>query len=204
MIPYCIDKWEKNKSKLQDDIKENPAWKTCDYLYLVKKVITIVLNDGMEECPVSAEMPSQIRNGTQPEWNPERITQINDGKYQGTLLYLVPRSEDSPSACDYLMGFLEYGSCTLCDTLERIQYEGYTDHTVPYEDYLRQKCTKTQVRDFMTLCRDFICSMIKPYNHGWRSDPAFDIIKERHSASHLPFVKTIAKIVACFRRISPS
>lgn len=162
MIRYCIDKWEKNKNMLQDDIRENPAWGNCDYFYVVKKIVTIILNDGIEACP---------------DWNTERITQIDDGHYQGTLLYLIPRNVDSPAEFDYLMGFIEYGSCSICDTLERIQYESYDYDDVSDMNKLRQKLTETQVKDYMALCKDFICSIIKPYNNGWRQDHEFDTIE---------------------------
>lgn len=178
MIRYCIDKWEKNKNMLQDDIRVNSAWGSCDYFYVVKKIVTIILNDGIEACPNEDERPMWIDRNNRPTWATEKITQIDDGHYQGTLLYLIPRNEDSPAEFDYLMGFIEYGSCSICDTLERIQYEGYDDDDVPDMKNLRQKLTETQVKDYMALCKDFICSIIRPYNNGWRQDPEFDIIEE--------------------------
>lgn len=177
MIQYCIDKWEKNKDALRDDIRENPEWKTCDYFYVVNRTVTFILNDGKEICADE----DLILYDDRPEWNANRITEINDGWYQGTLLYLIPRNEYCPAEYDYLMGFIGYGSCFLCDTLERIHIEGYDFSQVSYEEYLRQKMSETQVNDYMALCKDFICGIIKPYNNGWREEPEFDTIESSGS-----------------------
>ncbi len=48
----------------------------------------------------------------------KRITEINDGYYQGTLLYIIPENSCQPS--DYYYVKVSYGSCSVCDTLLRI------------------------------------------------------------------------------------
>lgn len=75
------------------------------------------------------------------------ITEIDDGDYQGTLVYLIPFDRYQPNAEDYLMTYVEYGSCSCCDTLQNIKYD-----------------SSTQVDDLMTLCRDMIVRLIRPYN----------------------------------------
>lgn len=175
MIRYCIDKWEKNKDSLQNDIRENQAWKNCNYLFIVKSIVAIILNDGTKVC--SNETEISLSEYDDQLWNTEKITEIDNGHYSGTLLYLIPRNTDEPMANDYLMGFFNYGSCSICDTLERIQDEDYESNST-YEDDSRQKPSETQVKDYMTLCKDFICSMVRPYNNGWRKDPEFDTIEE--------------------------
>ena len=50
--------------------------------------------------------------------DPERIHEINDGDYQGTLVYVIGASGYQPD--DYWYVKVGYGSCSGCDTLEHI------------------------------------------------------------------------------------
>lgn len=94
-------------------------------------------------------------------WDSEEISEIDNGEYQGTLLYLIPRKTDSPLEYDYLMTYVGYGTCSGCDTLQGIQ------------DDIINEISEESLEDFMTLCRDIITRMIKPYNMGWREDEEF-------------------------------
>jgi len=69
--------------------------------------------------------------------DPERIHQIDDGDYQGTLLFVIAATGYQPS--DYWYVKVDYGSCSGCDTLQSIS--GYS--SAPPTD--------EQVRDYMTL-----------------------------------------------------
>ena len=69
--------------------------------------------------------------------DPNRIHAIDDGDYQGTLLYVIGAKGYQPS--DYWCVAVDYGSCSGCDTLEGIR--GYRDEA-PRPD---------QVKDYMTL-----------------------------------------------------
>src|SRR5689334_18496066 len=55
--------------------------------------------------------------------DPKRIHEIDDGDYQGTLLYVIAANDYQPS--DYWFVKVNYGSCSGCDTLEAIR--GYSD-----------------------------------------------------------------------------
>lgn len=57
--------------------------------------------------------------------NPERIHEIDDGDYQGILLYVIPADEYQP--CDYWCVKVGYGSCSGCDTLLAILEGDYGD-----------------------------------------------------------------------------
>ena len=48
----------------------------------------------------------------------ERIHRIDDGDYQGTLVYVIP--EDGYQPRDYWYVRIAYGSCSGCDTLQWI------------------------------------------------------------------------------------
>ena len=63
------------------------------------------------------------------------------------------------------MTFVEYGSCSACDTLQEIQC------------FLDTRSRNESIDDLMNLCKDLICNMIKPYNTGWRYDEKFNTIE---------------------------
>ena len=50
--------------------------------------------------------------------DPSRIHEINDGDYQGTLLYVIGAAIYQPSTYWYVK--VGYGSCSVCDTLQAI------------------------------------------------------------------------------------
>lgn len=96
----------------------------------------------------------------------DRVHEIDDGDYQGTLIYLIPFNSYQPDPEDYRMTFAWYGSCSGCDALQSAQSWG------------DGKLTEQQVKDFMSICKDLICNAIKPYNYGWRHDDRFDVVEE--------------------------
>ena len=158
MIKYCIEKWDKNKDLLRSALDNNKLLnhvlnkndddplEYLEYKDLVKLTVMFILND-------------------ENEWNVNKITEIDDGDYQGTLLYLIPEDTYQPNSSEYLMTFVEYGSCSGCDTLQAIQC------------FLDTKSRDKSIDDLMNLCKDLICNMIKPYNTGWRHDERFNTIQ---------------------------
>ena len=158
MIKYCIEKWDKNKDLLRSALNnnellnhvlnknENDPLEYLEYKDLVKLTVMFILND-------------------ENEWSANKIKEIDDGDNQGTLLYLIPEDTYQPDSSEYLMTFVEYGSCSGCDTLQRIQC------------FLDTKSRDKSIDDLMNLCKDLICNMIKPYNTGWRHDERFDTIQ---------------------------
>ena len=146
MIKYCYERWDQNKDELRKVIQGDRAMNSCDYKYLVELVTKYILGS---------------------DWDSDGITEIDNGDYQGTLLFLIPKITYQPSANEYLMTFVEYGSCCGCDTLQGIQVLRDWDTSLP---------TEQQVSAFMSLCRDIVTNMIKPYNQGWRYESEFDTI----------------------------
>jgi hypothetical protein len=69
--------------------------------------------------------------------DPERIHEIDDGDYQGTLVYVIGGSGYQPSRYWYVK--VGYGSCSGCDTLQAIC------------GYSRRPPNDEQVRGYMTL-----------------------------------------------------
>lgn len=149
MIKHCLKKWEENKNVLENKLKTSTGLNECEYRDLVELVVRFVLNNDDDGIT----------------WDADRITEIDNGDYQGVLLYLIPRDYYQPNESDYLLTYVDYGSCSVCDTLKSIQ------------DYEDGKLTESQVKRFMALCKDLVCNMIKPYNYGWRYDDRFDAVE---------------------------
>lgn len=59
--------------------------------------------------------------------NPEKIHEIDDGDYQGTLLFVIPSDNYQPYTYWYVK--VDYGSCSGCDTLMAI-LEGDFGNTI--------------------------------------------------------------------------
>ena len=125
----------------------------CNYDYLEKLVVKYILN--------------QPGDDDWDHFNEDKLTVIDNGDYQGTMLFMIPRKRYQPSEYDYLITYAGYGSCSYCDTLLSIQSCG--DELLP---------TEKQVNDYMILCKDLVCNIVKPYNSGWREDEDFDEVKE--------------------------
>ena len=152
MIKYCLDKWNKNYKRLESALAsvENLN-EVCDYKYLVAMIVKNILND----------------EGDYYQWAEDRITEIDDGNYQGTLLYMIPEDTYQPDECEYLMTFVGYGSCSGCDTLQGIKSYDWDDEP---------KASEKQLKAYMELCRDMVMHMIKPYNEGWREVEEFNTV----------------------------
>lgn len=148
MLKYCLRKWDANKGILEEKLKTDTSLNSCEYEYLVKLVVECILNPGDDNL----------------KWNAERITTVDDGGYQGTVLFLIPLLTSQPSEDEYLMTCVDYGSCSGCDTLQSIQ------------DWGNEELCEKQVKSFITLCKDLVTNMIKPYNYGWRFKEGFEPI----------------------------
>ena len=150
MIKYCLQKWDTNKEKLREFLRTSKELNDCNYLNLVAAVVEYILN------------PSD--NDYDYRWDYKNITEIDNGDYQGTLLFLIPLDKYQPMENEYLITYVGYGSCSGCDTLMSIQ-----------ECWNGDDClTETQVEDFMILCKDILTNIKKPYNSGWRNEEIFD------------------------------
>lgn len=150
MTKYCLAKWDANKDKLRKRFEEGTGWNVCGYVDILKAIVETVLNEGE---PAWAD-----------QWDSSHIAVIDDGAYQGTLLFLIPLDTYQPEPSEYLITYVDYGSCCGCDTLQGIQaYGSYGD-----------KLTEKQIDDFMLLSKDILMTMRKPFNDGWRHDERFD------------------------------
>lgn len=129
MIKEFVEKWEQNKGKIREAVS---AKHPDDYQELVKIVV--------ENLQLDSEYESM---------DPERIHKIDDGDYQGTLLFVIGAKGYQPS--DYWSVQIYYGSCSGCDTLQRIRE--YKDEDGPP--------SPDQVDQYMTLALHIVQKLKK-------------------------------------------
>ena len=91
--------WDANKAKVR---KVFEAGHPENYKAVVRAVVQM-LHDASDEY----DRP-----------DPERIHEIDDGDYQGTLVYVIGASGYQPDRYWYVR--VSYGSCSGCDTLQHI------------------------------------------------------------------------------------
>lgn len=152
MLKYCLKKWDANNGKLRDALANHPNLNDVEYIDLFKMVVHYILNDGgFDVC--------DDRRFQLGKWSENFITQIDNGDYQGTLLFLVARDTYQPDEDEYLMTYVGYGSCSGCDALEAA------------------KACDSMADDIFRICKDMVTNMVKPYNSGWRSDEDFATVE---------------------------
>lgn len=140
MLKVMKKAWGQNWKKLRDriiDIVKTDRLHDIEYKDLLVITLETIYNnyDSINQYLEKADL--------------DNITEIDDGDYQGTLVYLIPFDRYQPDAKEYLMTYVEYGSCSYCDTMQNIKYD-----------------SSTKVDDLMTLCRDMIVRLIRPYNNN--------------------------------------
>lgn len=153
MIKFCVQQWDRNKDKLRKHLSERTDMNDCSYLDLVKLVVEYIFNNN--------------DYGYGHTYDKDKITEIDNGDYQGTLLFLIPIDTYQPSEYEYLMTYVGYGSCSVCDTLQSIQLWSSDDKLL----------TPEQLNNFMGLCKDIVQNTIKPYNANWRYDELYEEVK---------------------------
>lgn len=130
MIKEIISQWDENKGALENYFRTTKQDQySGSYLDIVKKIFELVITDEIY----------QINN----------ITVVDDGHYQGTQIFLIPKETYQPSVDDYIITHNNYGSCSGCDTLQGIC--GYSDE-LPSDE---------QVRDYMMLSLHLVQRMTK-------------------------------------------
>lgn len=127
MNKEIIENWENKKEKIREYFKNTRQKKYDTYEKIVKLLVKEIL----------------------PEYDSKKITVIDDGDYQGTQIFMIPKNIYQPDIEDYLFTHNYYGSCSGCDTLLRIS---------EYDDGLP---TEEQVDDYMQLCLNLI-QKLKP------------------------------------------
>ena len=170
MIKYALKKWDKNKDALRNAIQQTEKYKRCfwDYNDIVKLVCRYIFNENVSD--------------EDPMINVDGITMIDNGDYQGTLIFMLPFDTDQPAEYEYLMTYVGYGSCSGCDTLQCIQSDDEDDET-----------EKEMVDSYLGICKDIVSNTIRPYNQGWRNNGMFDSVDSLSSRDSIREIKIITK-----------
>jgi len=103
MIAEFVQRWEERKGILRAAFSAKPCigeW---------KELVALVVREVLEVDESSPSVPSP---------DPQRIHEIDDGDYQGTLVYVIGSKGYQPS--DYYYLRVSYGSCSVCDTLQSV------------------------------------------------------------------------------------
>lgn len=144
MIPEFVECWDKRKHLLEQNFREEHP---SSYENIFKKLVEIVLTPDFYNEKYTFDEDYFL------ELNSEKITVINDGDYQGTLLFIVPEKTYQPS--NYWSAMVYYGSCSYCDTLSSIQSDTVYDSETGEES----KPTEEQISQYMTLALHLLQSM---------------------------------------------
>lgn len=126
MIKELVDRYIANQDKLRNMYERQLP---STYKQIVENVIHVIY-DPYSDC----DFP-----------DPYRIHEIDDGDFQGTLVYLIPVNHYQPY--DYYMIKINYGSCSACDTLQSILEVFYDDDNEEETKAIK----KQQIDDLMTL-----------------------------------------------------
>jgi len=119
MIKYFIKRFDNKRNALKKEFSKKHME---DYQQLVKVVIEAITDDEREE----------------PD--PDKIHIIDDGEYEGTIVFIIASKEQTPAKYWYVK--ISYGSCSFCDTLQTIHSLSNVNDPVP---------NKQQIKDYMTL-----------------------------------------------------
>ena len=98
MIEKFTKRWFERKDSVQEKFE---AKLPNSYSDIVIAVVEMLNDEDEYETP-----------------DPARIHEIDDGDYQGTLLYVIGAAIYQPSTYWYVK--VGYGSCSVCDTLQAI------------------------------------------------------------------------------------
>ncbi len=132
MITDIIQKWEENKSKLEEYFKNTEQKEYSEYKTIVKKIFELVVNTSIDR---------------DDNFDINGMTVIDDGDYQGTQIFIVHKDTYQPSVGDYVVTDTYYGSCSGCDTLQAIS------------DYDDGRPSESQLKEYMALALHLVQKM---------------------------------------------
>ena len=125
MNPTFVSRFDANRSAIREQFKRNMPQEYAD---IVRAVVELLHDEDEYGSP-----------------DPERVHQIDDGDYQGTLVFVVGASGYQPH--DYWYIRVWYGSCSGCDALRRILSDG---------SYGADEPTDQQLDDLMKLALNVV------------------------------------------------
>ena len=132
MIQEIIKRWEENKYKLEEYFSTTKQEKFASYEAIVQKIFELVINSDED---------------SYERFNINKMTVIDDGNYQGTQIFIIPKDTYQPNIDDYLITHTYYGSCSGCDVIEGIR------------NYSSGLPTEQQVKEYMILALHLVQKM---------------------------------------------
>ena len=132
MIQEIIKKWDKNKYKLEEYFSTTKQEKYGSYEAIIQQIFELVINSDED---------------SYERFNINKMTVIDDGDYQGTQIFIIPKDTYQPNIDDYLITHTYYGSCSGCDVLEGIR------------NYSSGLPTEQQVKEYMILALHLVQKM---------------------------------------------
>ena len=123
MISEFVKAWDQDKNKIKDFFEKNHP---KNYSDIVRQVVKMLSESDLTGF------------GDYEKPDPDRIHEIDDGHYQGTLIYVIGCGGYQPDKYWYVK--VSYGSCSGCDTLENIRDSnfGFDSDTNPSKDQVDQ------------------------------------------------------------------
>lgn len=140
MDKTILKAWDENQAKVREWIA-NTKQGTFSYKALLENTLRILFQD--EE------------GG--PDYN--CITQIDNGWGRGTLIFVIGAQIEWPKVVDHWYTFVDYGSCSVCDTLKHIRYGDYSDDNDVAKLITDILPSEDQTRQYWTLCLHLIQRM---------------------------------------------
>lgn len=114
MIKEIVKQWDERKHLLEQWFRESKQKEYDSYDKIVKAIFTYVVEG----------------------YDVDNIHKIDDGKYCGCQLFIIPEITYQPYIGDYIFTYADYGSCSGCDALISIYSD--TSNKLPTEDQVKQ------------------------------------------------------------------
>ena len=131
MVKEFVEAWDVRKGELEEYIRtHNQSEYGYSYESLVRTLFNVVINPTLSD--------TGLFGGK--KYVTDEITVIDDGNYQGCLLFILHRDRYQPGPREYIWTSVYYGSCSCCDTLQGIQ-----------DNYGEMPNSEETVKDYMDL-----------------------------------------------------
>ena len=152
MLRWLEFAWCANAKKLEKELNKNNS--SYSYKSLLKLLINVVINPFIEKHKDKLE-PLLFNT----------LTEIDNGDYQGTIIFIIPNDTYQPSLNDYYVTYVSYGSCSSCDTLQSAN------------EYPKKE---TRVLAYKEICLHMLQNMTKLSGLEGSIDEAFNLeLKEK-------------------------
>ena len=118
MIQEYIDAWNERKDIFEHWLRHCVNANRMSYEDIVRGIVTEVINPTVEDTYSNVLDIGKMRV-------------IDDGDWQGTTIYIIPKDTYQPNIDEYVITHNYYSSCSGCDTL--LACQGWSDEEVSDE-----------------------------------------------------------------------